>query len=112
MRMAQAQTDTETVLHNFAGPTNGANPYAGVIRDPSGILYGSTEDGGKSGAGVVFKVNTAGQETVLYSFCSLPSCLDGALPEGGVLRDSAGNLYGTTYSGGKESTGVVFKLAP
>ena len=53
---AQAQTATETVLHNFPSPPKGANPFAGVIRDPAGNLYGTTYYGGAAGAGVVFKV--------------------------------------------------------
>ena len=109
MGMAQAQTDTETVLHNFAGLTRGAHPYGGVIRDPSGNLYGTTYSGGKSNAGVVFKVNTAGQETVLYSFTG---GADGENPDGSLILDSAGSLYGTTYNGGTARLGVVFKISP
>src|SRR5580700_4926219 len=55
----QAQTATETVLHNFASPPKGANPYAGVIRDSAGNLYGTTQYGGTAGAGVVFRLSAA-----------------------------------------------------
>ena len=96
----------ETVLHSFASPPRGANPQAGVIRDTAGNLYGTTYNGGTSGAGVVYKVNTSGQLIVLYNFTG---GADGANPWGGVVRDSAGNLYGTTYYGGSGS-GVVFKI--
>ena len=58
----------ETVLYSFTGGADGANPAAGLIRDSAGNLYGTTSDGGASGAGVVFKLDTTGTETVLYSF--------------------------------------------
>src|ERR1035438_4036954 len=98
----------QTVLYSFTGGADGSNPYAGVIRDAGGIVYGTAlEGGGTSGAGVVFELDTAGQETVLYSFTG---GADGAYPTAGVIRDSAGNLYGTTQGGGTAGAGVVFKL--
>ncbi|HXM42776.1 MAG TPA: choice-of-anchor tandem repeat GloVer-containing protein [Bryobacteraceae bacterium] len=106
--MAYAQTTySETVLHNFSSPPKGANPYAGVIRDAAGNLYGTTAYGGASNQGVVFKVNTTGHLTVLYSFTGGD---DGAAPSGGVVGDSAGNLYGTTTYGGSSNSGVVYRL--
>jgi len=107
MAPVQAQTAAETVLHNFGSPPKGANPSAGVIRDSAGNLYGTTPVGGAANAGVVFKVNTAGRETVLYSFTG---GADGSQPYAGVIADSSGNLYGTTYSGGQAGWGVVFKV--
>jgi uncharacterized repeat protein (TIGR03803 family) len=95
-------TGRETVLHTFAGGTDGCNPFAGVVRDSAGNLYGTTSYGGASvgtGAGVVFKVTATGQETVLYSFTG---GADGAYPVGGVIFDSAGNLYGTTSNDGRQ----------
>ena len=65
--------------------------------------------GAKDG-GVVFKLNTAGKETILHSFPA--SLTDGAGPFGGLVRDAAGNLYGTTQGGGASGQGVVFKLTP
>jgi len=97
----------ETVLYNFTGGADGAYPLDGVIRDASGNLYGTTNGGGASGAGVVFKVDRSGNETVLYSFTG---GTDGSYPWGGVIRDSKGNLYGTTSAGGASGAGVVFKV--
>lgn len=120
----------ETVLYSFcpAGGfscTDGENPWAGVVFDPQGNLYGTTRNGGAYstacdfGCGVVFEVSPEGKETVLYSFCSQTNCADGAEPYAGVVFDQQGNLYGTTYSGGNQNgvcdpsgCGVVFKLTP
>ena len=96
---APALNTKEVVLHNFASPPHGAYPATGVIRDSAGNLYGTTNGaysdvggGGAHNAGVVFKVDTSGNETVLYSFTG---GADGSSPNG-VIRDSTGNLYGTT----------------
>jgi uncharacterized repeat protein (TIGR03803 family) len=102
----------ETVLHGFTGGTegpagDGAVANAGLIRDAAGNLYGTTQWGGASGCGVVFKVDAAGTETVLYSFTG---GADGRSPEAGLIQDSASNLYGTAEDGGAGSSGVVFKL--
>jgi uncharacterized repeat protein (TIGR03803 family) len=109
MGTAQAQTATETVLHSFdPNPAMGANPYAGVVRDPAGNLYGTAYLGGTAHLGVVYKLDTAGHETVLHSFAG---GADGANPQAGVILDSAGNLYGTaSRGGGPYNEGVVFKL--
>ena len=95
-----------TVLYNFTGLADGRYPN-GVIRDTAGNLYGTAQQGGTAGAGVVFKIDTAGQETALYSFTGTS---DGGNPQAGVIRDTAGNLYGTTSAGGASGVGVVFKL--
>jgi len=97
----------ETVLYNFAGGADGASPNGPLIRDSAGNLYGTTGAGGASNAGVVFKVDTSGHETVLYSFTGAS---DGGYPLAGLIRDSAGNLYGTTNGGGASAAGVVFKV--
>ena len=103
-------TGHETVLYTFTGGADGADPLAGVILDSAGNLYGTTYQGGAANAGVVFKLDTTGHETVLYSFCTLSGCADGDFPNAGVIRDTAGNLYGTTTDGGASGFGVVFKL--
>jgi uncharacterized repeat protein (TIGR03803 family) len=97
----------ETVLYSFSGGADGANPYAGLVRDSSGNLYGTTSHAGASDSGVVFELDTAGTETVLYTFTG---GTDGAFPYAGLVRDSSGNLYGTTYGGGASSSGVVFEV--
>ncbi len=97
----------ETVLYSFTGGADGGNPYAAVICDSAGNIYGTTSGGGSAGAGVVFRVNGVGHESVLYSFTG---GADGGYPSAGVIRDSAGNLYGMTCCGGAAGAGVVFKL--
>ncbi|MGB7438829.1 MAG: choice-of-anchor tandem repeat GloVer-containing protein [Candidatus Acidiferrum sp.] len=100
----------ETVLYSFTGGSDGGYPLSGVISDSGGNLYGTTQGGGASAAGVVFKLDTSGHETVLYSFTG---GVDGGYPLWVTLaRDSAGNVYGTTAGGGASGYGVVFKLDP
>lgn len=101
----------QTVLHsfNFDG-IDGFEPHSGVIFDASGNLYGTTSNGGSSkypGAGIVFKIDPAGNETILHRFNG-PD--DGMWPTAGLVRDAAGNLYGTTLAGGSASYGTVFKI--
>ncbi len=102
-------TGKKTVLYSFTGSTDGGEPLAGLVMDAKGNLYGTTTQGGPSFAGDVFKVDPAGNETVLYTFMG---STDGEEPEAGVIRDSHGNLYGTTYLGGTEGAGTVFKIDP
>jgi uncharacterized repeat protein (TIGR03803 family) len=84
------------VLHAFTG-SDGAYSWAGLIADRAGNLYGTTTEGGASGAGVVFKLTHNGSggytESVLYAFTGGS---DGCDPFAGLIADSAGNLYGTT----------------
>ncbi len=103
----------ETVLYSFCSQNacvDGSRPEASLIRDDRGNLYGTTVAGGVGDAGVVFKLDTAGKETVLHSFCSEQDCSDGGDPMAGLVRDAQGNLYGTTSEGGAGKQGVVFKL--
>lgn len=114
-----SKTGNQTVLYSFAGASDGAFPYAGVIKDVKGNLYGTTFSGGDlscggagSGCGVVFKLSKTGKETVLHSFCSVNCPGDGTFPFAGLIQDAKGNLYGTTTSGGVHGSGTVFKLTP
>jgi uncharacterized repeat protein (TIGR03803 family) len=102
-------TGQETVLHSFTG-TDGTSPIAGVIRDAAGNLYGTTPQGGPFSSGTVFKLDTAGKETVLHIFTGGSGGKDGSYPDGALVRDAAGNLYGTTQLGGNYSFGTVFKV--
>jgi len=90
---------------------NGTSPQTGVILDPAGNLYGSTSGGG-NGEGVIFELSPSGSgwtDTTLYAF---HDGLDGGTPDGGLVLDSAGNLYGTTFTGGSDGRGVVYQLSP
>ena len=108
-----SQAQTFTVLHNFKGGTDGANPEAGLVMDVQGNLYGTTVGGGtgctsSGGCGTVF--NLAGKkEIVLHRFKASP---DGANPSGGLIFDAEGNLYGVTSAGGANVAGTLFKVAP
>jgi uncharacterized repeat protein (TIGR03803 family) len=97
----------ETVLHNFTGAADGNFPGP-LVRDSAGNLYGATYLGGPGGftGGVVFKIDTLGNETTLHNFTGGS---DGNNPRG-ITLDPAGNLYGTTAYGGTGSAGVVFKI--
>jgi uncharacterized repeat protein (TIGR03803 family) len=106
---------SETVLWTFENGADGGGPQAGVIFDHAGNLYGTTLYGGSGdGCGTVFQlVPTLGggwTKNILHSFNSMS--LDGCFPYGGLTFDAAGNLYGTTVSGGTDDTGAVFELTP
>jgi uncharacterized repeat protein (TIGR03803 family) len=104
-----SQAQTFSVLYNFGGAADGGDPYAGLIRDANGNLYGTVGYGGTAYAGGVYKVDATGNETMLYSFTG---GADGAYPISTLARDSAGNLYGTTTQGGSVGAGVVFRVDP
>lgn len=102
------------MLYSFTGGTggpDGANPV-GLIKDAADNFYGTTVEGGAFGNwGTVFKLDTAGDETVLYSFNGGGSTTDGNNPAAGLVQDTAGNLYGTTeYGGSFHDSGTVFKV--
>src|SRR5215831_9162102 len=114
-----------TVLYHFVGGTDGSAAFAPLIQDPAGNLCGTTELGGDPsckllgtalGCGTVFRLDTAGRETVLYSF---KGGKDGGFPQSGLAMDAPGNLYGTASLGGNLSCsngglgcGVVFEIEP
>ena len=96
---------TETVLYDFAG-SDGSNPESGLFLDTHGHLFGTTATGGANGYGTVFELSRSGGkwvETVLHSFD--PTNEDGSTPLANLSADSAGNLYGTTWSGGVSPNG-------
>jgi uncharacterized repeat protein (TIGR03803 family) len=115
LALAPAAGATSKVLHEFHN-TDGADPSADLIFDAAGNLYSTTFGGGAHGKGTVFELtpNADGSwtESVLYTFCSLTNCSDGAFPIAGLIFDTAGNLYGTTGGGGVDHADVVFKLTP
>src|ERR1022692_2790827 len=108
-------TWTEKVLHSFSGGADGTHPYAGLIFDAAGNLYGTTDLGGAYGYGTVFELTPAAggtwTEKVLHNFNNEGT--DGIERLGPLIIDAAGNLYGTTYQGGAyNSYGTVFELTP
>ncbi len=111
----------QKVLYNFCpnkGCLDGAGANGDLIFDSAGDLYGTTFQGGANcfgGCGTVFQLspsNGSWSETVLYSFCAggIQNCPDGAAPQAGLVTDTAGNLYGTTKTGGTFGLGTVFEL--
>ncbi len=96
----------ETTLHSFAANgKDGFGPNAVILSGSN--LYGTTQNGGNIGAGAIFKSSTSGTETVIHNF---GGAVDGFVPNAGVIRDSKGNLYGTTVYGGAYDLGAVFKV--
>ena len=95
-------------LYSFTGGSDGGVPASSLLADASGNLYGTTLRGGTNDSGTVFKLTPSGTLTVLHSFTGGPS--DGAHPQAGLIADAAGNLYGTTLSGGGNDLGTVYKL--
>lgn len=106
----------EKELYSFQGGTDGQLPNAPLMLDKSGNIYGTTIGSNpatcEGACGTVFKLAPDGTETVLYDFCSLKYCPDGSDPDGGLIADNAGNLYGTTGYDGANGGGTVFELAP
>jgi uncharacterized repeat protein (TIGR03803 family) len=104
---------TKHTLHEFAGGSDGENPWGGLIFDPSGNLYGTTWEGGSFNDGTVFMLSPSGggwTYSILFSFG--PENGTGYGPTSGLVMDRAGNLYGTTYADGAYGYGSVFKLTP
>lgn len=103
-----APDGTESLLHSFAVGSNGYNPYGGVTIDAAtGDLYGTTEFGGPSDAGVIWKLAADGTYTVLHAF---DDSNDGRQPRWRMIRDRMGNFYGVALFGGASGDGTVFEL--
>jgi uncharacterized repeat protein (TIGR03803 family) len=107
-QITRPPASVETVLHSFAGGSDGSSPQAGLIQGDDGIFYGTTFAGGAHNLGTVFRITPAGRETVLHSFTGS----DGAHPYAGLIQGSDGNLYGTTSIGGANGLGTVFQITP
>jgi uncharacterized repeat protein (TIGR03803 family) len=109
---------TLKTLYSFCVPSgcpDGYFPVAGVVADKSGTLYGSAEGGGKFGGGVIFSLtpkNGTYKFRTLYSFCKQSGCTDGSSPQGTLVEDVNGNLYGTTADAGSQHAGTIFRLSP
>jgi uncharacterized repeat protein (TIGR03803 family) len=118
-----------TTLYSFcsqSGCPDGYYPYAGLVQATDGNFYGTTRRGGASlYYGTVFKITPGGTLTTLHSFCSESACTDGGWPYAGLVQATDGNLYGTTWIGGANTTacggsvaggnpgcGTVFKITP
>jgi len=111
---AQAQL-TDTILYSFSSPSDGQNPICTLTRGKDGNYYGTTCQGGAYGYGTLFQVSPAGVLTVLHHFTN---GADGACPQGGVVFDSKGNLYGSATSRANsnwyinDSSGVLYEYTP
>jgi uncharacterized repeat protein (TIGR03803 family) len=100
-----------TTLHSFCSESNctdGYYPFSTLSLGTDGNFYGTTQNGGANGTGVVFKITTGGTYTVLHSFGGA----DGSYPDAGPALGADGNFYGTTSSGGISNGGTVFKISP
>ncbi len=109
---------TLTTLQSFNG-TNGAYPNTALVKGrhrlvqhANGNFYGTTPFGGANNYGTVYQLTPGGVLTTLYSFCSVggSACTDGDTPNGALALGSDGNLYGTTFQGGANNEGTVFKI--
>jgi uncharacterized repeat protein (TIGR03803 family) len=120
--LVNCTTPVEQDLYSFGKGPDGNTPGTNLLFDGSGNLYGTTHGGGLYDKGTVFTLtpnNGQWTETVIYSFCpQLQNCVDGAIPDSGLVFDAGGNLYGTTTAGGAygveegSTGGVVFELTP
>jgi uncharacterized repeat protein (TIGR03803 family) len=107
---ALASDGTETGLHSFAGGNDGNHPRGTLVMDNSGRMYGTAvEGGGENDGGVVFEIKSNGREKIVYAFTGGN---DGGGPFAGLTMDGMGELYSTTFTGGLNSFGTVFKLKP
>ncbi|MGO8673184.1 MAG: choice-of-anchor tandem repeat GloVer-containing protein, partial [Capsulimonadaceae bacterium] len=113
----------ETILHSFGDGTvanDGSEPYGGLVIGSDGNLYGTTYYGGTTGApgqatagsGTVFRITTAGVETILHNFDDGSVMNDGTDPQGVLIQATDGNFYGITHYGGSANYGTVYQITP
>ena len=105
---------TLTTLYSFCSLgypcADGSYPFAALVQATNGDFYGTTYSGGANNAGTVFRITANGTLTTLYSFCSQPSCADGAYPNAGLIQATNGDLYGTTFGATNTTYGTVYKI--
>jgi uncharacterized repeat protein (TIGR03803 family) len=106
-------TGQETILFTFDLALSGSSPDTPLIQDQAGNLYGIVQEGGPGGGGLVYKLSLQGEQTILHAFQLGPQNSP-VVPTGGLFMDKSGNLLGTTFSGGKCSSGcgTIFRLDP
>jgi uncharacterized repeat protein (TIGR03803 family) len=101
----------ETIIHNFDNNPDGSYPTAGVVLDKSGNLYGTTFHGGSAGppgSGVVYKIDTGGNETILYNF---QGSFDGQSPAAGLVFNPTGTaVYGGAFNAGFDCCGDIYSV--
>jgi uncharacterized repeat protein (TIGR03803 family) len=104
---------TLTTLYNFCihSPCYDGQAPAGMVLGRDRSFYGTTALGGTGGSGTVFKINAGGTLTTLYNFCTRANCDDGVNPDGVLIQAADGDFYGTTYAGGTNNYGTVFKIS-
>ncbi len=102
-----ARAGTLKVIYNFTGGSDGGSPVDGLMMDAKGALYGTASAGGAAGQGAVFQMTGHGTQQVLHSFTG---GADGATPNGGVIEDDKGTLFGTTIAGGAAGAGTVYSV--
>jgi len=119
---ADAQTATESVVYSFCSQggskcTDGSGPTTGLIQASDGNFYGTTESGGATGNGTIFRLAPTGALTTIHNFCVNTGCSDGSIPEG-LIQGGDGNLYGVTARGGTglpqcdpTGCGTVFRVS-
>ncbi len=104
-----SKSGKEKILHSFSGQPDGDTPYGDLLVDSVGNLYGITFYGGADNFGTIFKIDPKGNETILHSFAGAVHG-DGAQPYGYLIRDAAGNFYGTTWTGGTSNLRTIYKM--
>jgi uncharacterized repeat protein (TIGR03803 family) len=109
IRQGQGGAWALKVIHAFTGGADGGTGSAGRMILRNGHLYGAATTGGTYGSGVIFELTPSGADfRTIYSFRGQP---DGSFPYGALLFDASGNIYGTTYYGGTNNIGAVYKLS-